>query len=225
MHIASFAGIAPVNNPVISVAVVIDNPHGGSYYGTAVSAPVFAEVAQQVLEYLGVPHDVEVHAPRANSKPEATIAEDDAHEQGDVNAMFAAINDLPSDDPLRAPAAQASDPVAATAQPVKQASSLALRAAANGQTPNAQPVAIADKSAAHETSTRSQAAANEVTVSDAKKLKVPSLVGLPVRQVIVQAAAAGLEVQISGSGTVREQAPSAGTMVAVGTQIAVRCGR
>jgi cell division protein FtsI (penicillin-binding protein 3) len=62
-------------------------------------------------------------------------------------------------------------------------------------------------------------------VSDAKKLKVPSLIGLPVRQVIVQAAAAGLEVQITGSGTVREQAPAAGAMVPAGTRIVVRCAR
>ena len=62
-------------------------------------------------------------------------------------------------------------------------------------------------------------------VSDARKLKVPSLVGLPMRSVIEQAAAIGLAVQISGSGTVREQAPAAGTMVATGTQIVVRCGR
>jgi len=60
MHIASFAGIAPINNPAIAVAVIIDNPKGASYYGTAVSAPVFADVAQQVLEYLQVPHDIEV---------------------------------------------------------------------------------------------------------------------------------------------------------------------
>jgi cell division protein FtsI (penicillin-binding protein 3) len=225
MHIASFAGIAPVNNPVISVAVVIDNPHGGSYYGTAVSAPVFAEVAQQVLEYLGVPHDVEVHAPRTNTKPEATIAEDDAHEQGDVNAMFAAINDLPSDDPLRAPPAQPSDTSPASVQPVKQAASQALSATAQNKTGGTQPVAAAEKPASREGSAPAQAQTNEVTVSDAKKLKVPSLVGLPVRQVIVQAAAAGLGVQISGSGTVREQAPVAGTLVAAGTQIAVRCGR
>jgi cell division protein FtsI (penicillin-binding protein 3) len=223
MHIASFAGIAPVNNPVISVAVVIDNPHGGSYYGTAVSAPVFAEVAQQVLEYLGVPHDIEVQAPRVKSKPEPTIAEDDDHEQGDVNAMFAAINDLPSDDPLRAPPVQTSDP--APAQPVKQTASPALNAAAHDKTSSAQSVAVAEKPASREGSAPAQTATNEVTLSDAKKLKVPSLVGLPVRQVIVQAAAAGLGVQISGSGTVREQAPVAGTLVAAGTQIAVRCGR
>jgi cell division protein FtsI (penicillin-binding protein 3) len=64
MHVASFAGIAPVNNPVIAVAVVLDDPKGGgaSYYGGAASAPVFAQVAQDTLEYLGVPHDVEIHA-------------------------------------------------------------------------------------------------------------------------------------------------------------------
>ena len=68
MHIASFAGIAPVNNPVIAVAIVIDTPRKGpSYYGTAVSAPVFAEVAQQVLEYLGVPHDEEVRPAKAGA--------------------------------------------------------------------------------------------------------------------------------------------------------------
>ncbi len=54
MHIASFTGFAPVNNPVIAIAVVMDSPKG-EYYGAEVSAPVFAEVAQQVLEYLGVP--------------------------------------------------------------------------------------------------------------------------------------------------------------------------
>jgi cell division protein FtsI (penicillin-binding protein 3) len=64
-----------------------------------------------------------------------------------------------------------------------------------------------------------------VTIADGKALRVPSLIGLPVRKVIEQAAAAGLEVEINGSGTVREQAPAPGTMVAPGTRIIVRCGR
>ena len=43
--------------------MIIDNPKKGpSYYGTAVSAPVFAEVAQEVLEYLGVTHDTPLAA-------------------------------------------------------------------------------------------------------------------------------------------------------------------
>ena len=64
-----------------------------------------------------------------------------------------------------------------------------------------------------------------VSISDGKKLSVPSLVGLPIRKVIEMTAAAGLQVQISGSGTVREQAPAPGTQVPTGTKIIVRCGR
>ena len=106
MHIASFAGIAPVNNPVIAVAVVIDNPRNGpSYYGTAVSAPVFAEVAQEVLEYLNVPHDIDVRPAKTDvkqAKAEKPEREDDSDaDQSEVNALFAAANDLPADDPLR----------------------------------------------------------------------------------------------------------------------------
>jgi cell division protein FtsI (penicillin-binding protein 3) len=219
MHIASFAGIAPVNNPVIAVAVVIDNPKGASYYGAAVSAPVFADVAQQVLEYLGVPHDIEVHAPRTKPIPESTIAEDDAHAQGDVNSLYAAINDLPSDDPLRTEPAQASATAQATAQTAKPNEKQTTSAAAHVETGGVRTATD------HAAARPAQTATKTVLVSDARQLKVPSLLGLPVRKVIEQTAAAGLEVQISGSGTVREQAPAAGTMVAGGTQIVVRCAR
>ena len=206
MHIASFAGIAPVNNPVIAVAVVLDSPKG-AYYGTAVSAPVFSEVAQQVLEYLSVPHDIDARRPRALSKADLHAAEDDSHEQtGDIGALYAAANDLPSDDPLRASATQT--PPASSPATSVQSQTKAQPASANPATTQQQP-----------------RTSNTVTISEGKALRVPSLIGLPVRKVIEQAAAAGLEVEINGSGTVREQAPVPGTMVAPGTRIVVRCGR
>jgi cell division protein FtsI (penicillin-binding protein 3) len=227
MRIASFVGIAPVNNPVIAVAVIVDSPKKGpSYYGTAVSAPVFTEVAQQVLEYLGVPHDIEVQAPRVKAKLEPTIAEDDAPDGGaDINRLYAAINDLPSDDPLRAEPDQASSSGQSTAHVTSQPPSLTASARADGgktdsvTRPSASALAIAQH-----TSPPSEQATRAVMVNDARKLKVPSLVGLPVRRVIEQASAVGLTVQISGNGTVREQAPVAGTLVATGTKIVVRCG-
>ena len=233
MHIASFAGIAPVNNPVIAVAVILDSPKGASYYGAAVSAPVFAEVAQQVLEYLGVPHDIDVHPSRASGKADFNVAEDDAGDSaGDINALYAAANDLPSDDPLRASSAQpapASQPAAAApSQAAAQPANPAPNAKANpGATQQAAVSAAPGKAptAAGQPTAKQPPLAATVTVADAKKLRVPSLIGLPVRKVIEQAAAAGLEVQITGNGTVREQAPAAGTMVAPGTQIVVRCGR
>jgi cell division protein FtsI (penicillin-binding protein 3) len=230
MHIASFAGIAPVNNPVISVAVVMDNPKGASYYGTAVSAPVFAEVAQQVLEYLGVPHDIEVRAPRAPAKPEKPVVEDADDAQDDVNALFAAVNDLPADDPLRAqPAASAKSAASTPSSPVATASLAAsapseAASAIAGAPPAA--IQVADQFADQNTdqSAPVQTARVEV-VSDEKRLKVPSLVGLPLRKVIEVSAAAGLAVHMTGSGTAREQAPAAGTMVPAGTEIVVRCAR
>jgi cell division protein FtsI (penicillin-binding protein 3) len=226
MHVGSFAGIAPVNNPVIAVAVIMDNPKGASYYGGAVSAPVFAEVAQQVLEYLGVPHDIDLRAPRpSKDKPKTLVAEDDHDEgTGDINALFAAANDLPSDDPLRSgqptqPAAQASAaPFASSPQPTDQASNA-------GSAPSDKGKSGATQSASNPSVPAAQQPSKTVTVVEAKRLQVPSLLGLPVRKVIEQAAAAGLAVQITGNGTVREQAPAAGTMVLPGTQIVVRCGR
>jgi hypothetical protein len=70
-----------------------------------------------------------------------------------------------------------------------------------------------------------QQPAAAVTIDEARRLQVPPLIGLPVRKVVELAAAAGLQVRVSGNGTVREQAPASGTMVAPGTQIVVRCGR
>jgi cell division protein FtsI (penicillin-binding protein 3) len=209
MHIASFAGFAPVNNPVIAVAVVLDSPKG-AYYGAAVSAPVFAEVAQQVLEYLTVPHDIDLRRPRATAN--IKLAEDDAHEQAaDIGALYAAANDLPSDDPLRG---EASQPAAATQS-----------ATASPSPTSAPPANAAGTASSPPPSGAPPPTTATILVAGAKSLRVPSLLGLPVRKVIEQASAAGLDVEITGSGMVREQAPAPGTMVAPGTKIVVRCGR
>jgi cell division protein FtsI/penicillin-binding protein 2 len=57
--IASFVGFAPVNTPAMTVLVMLDSPVGG-YHGGDVAAPVFKRVAEQVLAYMDVPHDVAV---------------------------------------------------------------------------------------------------------------------------------------------------------------------
>ena len=55
-----FVGLAPIANPRIVVAVMIDEPSNGKYYGGAVAAPVFSQVVQQTLRTLGVPPDLDV---------------------------------------------------------------------------------------------------------------------------------------------------------------------
>ncbi len=55
-----FTGIAPIDSPRIVVAVMIDEPSNGQYFGGIVAAPVFSETVQQTLRMMGLPPDVAV---------------------------------------------------------------------------------------------------------------------------------------------------------------------
>ena len=57
---AWFVGMAPIDQPRIVVAVMVDEPSKGKYYGGLVAAPVFSQVVQQTLRLLGEPPDLEV---------------------------------------------------------------------------------------------------------------------------------------------------------------------
>jgi len=57
-YIGSFVGFAPANNPAVVIIVVIDEPRG-AYHGGDVAAPVFREIAEQILPELSVTPDVE----------------------------------------------------------------------------------------------------------------------------------------------------------------------
>jgi cell division protein FtsI (penicillin-binding protein 3) len=61
-HVASFVGFAPVSNPAVVIVVVIDEP-AGAYHGGDVAAPVFREIAEQILPDLGVVPDTDFKAP------------------------------------------------------------------------------------------------------------------------------------------------------------------
>jgi cell division protein FtsI (penicillin-binding protein 3) len=55
-----FVGIAPIDEPRIVVAVMIDEPSNGKYYGGDVAAPVFSQTVQQTLRILGIQPDMAV---------------------------------------------------------------------------------------------------------------------------------------------------------------------
>jgi cell division protein FtsI (penicillin-binding protein 3) len=249
--VASFAGFAPVSSPAISVAVVIDTPTvGASKYGGAVSAPVFAAVAQQVLEYLGVPHDQPL-----KTKKELLVAQKDVVEDApsdnaaDLNAMFDDVNSLPADDPLRSPANAAAKSAPAnfadrdekasqeTAPKVaaKTTSALnllpakivaAFQAAGGTGSKMADDGEISAQTAGPSVVPQVQMKDKGSVVVDAGlRVPVPSFDGAGLRSVVEKAGEAGLRVQAVGSGLAREQVPVAGTMVPVGTEVVVRFTR
>jgi cell division protein FtsI (penicillin-binding protein 3) len=57
---AWFVGFAPASDPRIVVAVMVDEPSKGVYYGGEIAAPVFSQVVQQTLRMMNVPTDIEV---------------------------------------------------------------------------------------------------------------------------------------------------------------------
>jgi cell division protein FtsI (penicillin-binding protein 3) len=55
-----FVGLAPIEDPRIVVAVMVDEPNNGSYYAGVVAGPVFSETVQQTLRIMGVQPDLNV---------------------------------------------------------------------------------------------------------------------------------------------------------------------
>jgi cell division protein FtsI (penicillin-binding protein 3) len=56
-YVSSFIGLAPASNPRLIVAVMIDEPSAGQYYGGSVAAPVFSQVMAGTLRLLAIPPD------------------------------------------------------------------------------------------------------------------------------------------------------------------------
>jgi cell division protein FtsI (penicillin-binding protein 3) len=233
-YVASFAGFAPVNDPAVTIVVVMDSPSKGSHYGAEASAPLFHELAQQILEYLGVPHDQDL-------KPEKLIAqnsklvEEAPPQEGpeDLESLFEEANHLPADDPLSGAAAPAPGP----AQSRTQSDPSEVATAVPGQPPSdasppagrtqAPPAAVSPVTApAHVIPAAMNTRVENGAVHVANvRVAVPSFAGKSLRDVVVQASASGLGVQVVGSGIARDQAPAAGTLVPAGTEIVVRFGR
>jgi cell division protein FtsI (penicillin-binding protein 3) len=223
-HIASFGGFAPVNNPAVTVLVVLDSPAGGypKDGGGEAAAPIFARIAQQVLAYMNVPHDVELQDPkrmwlRAHTK-EDEISEGApdyiASSQENVDAPAATGSAQVQPQPLPEPAQQ--DPKLRTV-------------AASSKTPQPtlpivgpmQPAATLQKTAL-ETNSQSR---GTVVLDVAGGVLVPDFHGKSLRIALEEAESAGLELEVNGSGVGQDQSPAAGSRIPPGGHVSVRFGR
>jgi len=236
-YVASFVGFAPVNNPAITIAVVIDSPSVGSHFGTAVSAPVFQELAQQVLEYLGVPHDEPLKSAPAVVNAGEGMRDEASEPVGDLNSLFAEVNHLPADDPLRTPAldeqaatrrTDESQQAAAAGTPAGESGLPAASVSGHAAPPLRSPTHVAagaQNLSVVEGSPKPTRSPASAVANVQPRVAVPSFLGATVRRVAEQAASAALGVQMIGSGIARQQAPAAGTLVPPGTEVVVRFRR
>jgi cell division protein FtsI (penicillin-binding protein 3) len=74
-YVSSFVGFAPVSNPRLIVAVMIDEPAAEGHFGGTVAAPVFAKVVEGSLRALGVAPDAPVAPLQLSALQAGTLAE------------------------------------------------------------------------------------------------------------------------------------------------------
>ncbi len=216
-YIASFSGFAPVNNPAITMTVIIDSPVG-RHHGGDVAAPIFGRIAQQVLEYMNVPHDVEVHSPkrqslRASIKPGET-------EEGSPDHLGEelAVNEAEDGQTASAPATPAAE-----RKPVLLPAAQTLQASANSRPGLGSEAASPEPAtpAAQASDVQSGAVVLELGASSV----VPSFLGKPLREVVEEAQQDGIEVDVLGSGIARQQNPLPGSHLTPGGHVAVHFSR
>ncbi len=202
-YVASFVGFAPVNDPAVTIAVILDSAVG-LHQGGQISAPVFQRVAQQVLAYLNVPHDAELLNPklkmlRASAK-DADLAESSPDRLGD---------------PVET--ADEAQPGAAVPQQPQAAAQASVVAHAK---PGAPTVFVAPPG-----TPPPEPRGGTIVLDVGSGPVVPLFIGKSLRSAIESAQEAGIEIDAVGSGIAREQAPAAGTRLPAGARVAVRFGR
>jgi len=89
-YVSSFIGMAPADNPEIVIAVVLDEPQGGARDGGQVSAPIFRQIAEQILPEMNVVPDGAV-------RQETLTAEQLPTEAVEVPSDTKSINDEDTD--------------------------------------------------------------------------------------------------------------------------------
>ncbi len=225
-YVASFAGFAPINDPQIAVVVILDSAVG-LHQGGQVSAPVFQRVMQQTLEYLHVPHDVQLPPSRQvllarREVPDASL------EESSPDHLGASLDMADTGEPPAVPAALKPSPIAAQVVPAAQITketeqtTLPTSLASASNLPAANPPPNQP-----ENSPAEKLPANGTVILDVEEggIAVPTFLGKTLRLALEAAQDAGLELDAIGSGVAREQSPQPGAHVATGTRITVRFGR
>ncbi len=213
-YVASFAGIAPINNPALTVAVILDSPVG-LHQGGQVAAPVFQRIAQQVLEYLHVPHDLELPANHQVWLAKNKVKDSDLDEASpDHLGSGLEVADASAAEAVAPP------PPAAKPSPVQGP---VVPAALRQKEPL--PIVAQSASPSPDRSVKSPPTGTVVLEVEQGGIEVPSFLGKSVRGALEAAQDSGLELNPVGSGIAREQLPAPGTHVSAGSTVVVKFGR
>ena len=222
-YVGSFVGFAPVNNPAITIAVILDSAQG-LHQGGQVSAPVFKRIAQQVLEYMHVPHDIE---PKNQSLRQTLMASSKKSDEAEeVSDRLGAPLISETDDPSGKTESKIDQHVTIGPNMTKPGTASVVDISAGPPTPMPAAAPDTDALAALPSSNPSvaQAAAGKgtVVIDVDSGIVVPSFMGKPLRSAVEAAQQSGLEINVLGSGIAREQSPLPGSHLLAGQKVTIR---
>lgn len=197
-YTSSFIGYFPAENPQIVIAVIIDAPGAGEYYGGKVSAPIFKRIAERIINLTGL-HEYSV--------PE-------------YNAEVVQVNNIPDEfSSLNLVNFEVSDAI-------KILNENEIPFEVEGKRKNA--VVVSQSSVTGEDGVKKVkliTSGSESVNNDLKEssLKMPDLKGMSVRKCIKVISAMGLNYKMNGNGKVVTQIPEPGTTITGNQQIIINC--
>jgi hypothetical protein len=218
----------------------------GLHQGGQISAPVFTRIAQQVLEYMHTPHDLEIPASRqtllaAAKTPEKDLEEGSPDHPGEeIETAADTGSSISGGDSGVAARRDASASLAAglpgeekldgrEAHPPSQNSAGMIPAAMRERVPpqpQTQPgISNANSTVIAAATVPSPTSGTVVLDVEQGGITVPSFSGKSVRSAIELAESSGLDLDVVGSGVGQEQNPPAGAHVLSGARITVKFGR
>ena len=222
-YVGSFAGFAPVNNPELTIVVIIDSAKG-LHQGGQIAAPVFKRISQQVLAYMNVPHDAEIkNDPRRKmllaSAKDSDLDDSSPDHLGEALDVQQEATAIASTSSKPSPVMAEASGHSAEVVPARYAGMEVKQAQGSGPANSEMTAPLLGPA------TETARERGTVVLNVEGGAVVPSFIGKPLRSAVESAQQSGFELNVIGSGIAREQSPPAGTHMPSGSKIAVRFSR
>lgn len=197
-YTSSFMGYFPAENPQIVIAVIIDAPGAGEYYGGKVSAPIFRKIAERIINLTGL-H--EFSAPENNA--DIVLTSNNKVDNTSLNLVNFDISDA-----------------------VKFLNENEIPFEVEGARKNAIVVSqeqFTDEKGNRKIKLITAGANHDNNIDKENFVKMPDLRGMSVRKCIKVMSTLGIDYKVNGCGKVITQVPEAGTQLAKNQRVIINC--
>lgn len=197
-YTSSFMGYFPAENPQIVIAVIIDAPGAGEYYGGKVSAPIFKKIAERIINLTGL-H--EFSAPENNA--DIVLTSNSKVDNTSLNLVNFDISDAirflnENEIPFEVEGARKNAIVVSQEQFTDEKGNRKIKLVTAG-------------------------ANQDDKLNKDSHVKMPDLRGMSVRKCIKVMSTLGIDYKVNGCGKVTAQVPEAGTQLAKNQQVIINC--